>query len=131
MTDITVHAIPQITTILRDARRNLGLTQTELAKRTGLPRSWINRFEQGQIADPSMQRILTIANDLGVKVNFGFIPKNSPSRSATLQTRTQSTQQAPLPSDEETAQALQAALRHGGNEIEDMFPFPTQQRTLR
>lgn len=50
---------------LRFFRTNLGLTQEELAKRTGTNRNTIANYEQGR-AEPSFQLLCALCRELGV-----------------------------------------------------------------
>ncbi|PLS25783.1 helix-turn-helix transcriptional regulator [Bifidobacterium imperatoris] len=70
--EISVHSIRQLATSLRDARRNAGITQTELSKLTGIPRPWINQLEQGQISNPGLQRIFTLCDALNISLSVTY-----------------------------------------------------------
>lgn len=74
MTDITIpiNSMKQLSTTLRDARHNAGLTQAELADMTNVSRPWINQLEQGRIANPSMQRILAICDALHMRITMTY-----------------------------------------------------------
>jgi len=50
---------------LKEVREFLGLTQSELARRTGLQPSAINHFEAGR-REPTMQNLVKLAEGLGV-----------------------------------------------------------------
>lgn len=71
-TTIQVRSIRQLAVSLRDARRMSGITQTELAERTGLSRPWISQLEQGRITNPGIQRIFAICDALGVNINLTY-----------------------------------------------------------
>ncbi|MDF7664421.1 helix-turn-helix transcriptional regulator [Bifidobacterium sp. ESL0763] len=61
-----IRSIPQLSVNLRDARKAKGLTQSQLAQRTRIPRSWLSRMENGKIEDPSTQKILALFRELGI-----------------------------------------------------------------
>lgn len=72
-TTIQVRSIRQLAVSLRDARRMSGITQTELAERTGLSRPWISQLEQGRITNPGIQRIFAICDALGVNISLTYM----------------------------------------------------------
>lgn len=72
-TTIQVRSIRQLAVSLRDARRAAGVTQTELAERTGLSRPWISQLEQGRITNPGIQRIFAICDALGVNISLAYM----------------------------------------------------------
>lgn len=51
---------------LRRARLELGLTQSELARRTGIPQPQISRYEYGQW--PSRETLLRLAAALKINI---------------------------------------------------------------
>lgn len=51
---------------IRDARTQHALTQAELARRAGLSRVTINRLENGLLADLGFEKVLAVANVLGL-----------------------------------------------------------------
>ena len=53
--------------VLRDRRKELGLTQKELAERIGRERTYINRVEQGE-TDLQLSSFIRIADALGIKL---------------------------------------------------------------
>lgn len=53
-------------------RKNKGLTQTELARRAGIPRTNITRFESGSY-NPSLEMMVRIAAALGMKVRIELV----------------------------------------------------------
>lgn len=55
--------------ILRDARRDARLTQSELAERLGVNKSYVSRVENG-ITSPSVAMFYRIANALGLRVEL-------------------------------------------------------------
>lgn len=54
-----------LTEMLRNRRKDLKITQQELADKVGVPRSYITRFELGN-SDIQLSNFLRIANALGV-----------------------------------------------------------------
>lgn len=55
-------------------RKMQGMTQTELAKRTGIPRSNITRFESGSY-NPSLELLVRIAAALGMNLQVQLTAK--------------------------------------------------------
>lgn len=55
--------------ILHSARKEAGITQTELAQRINLTKSYISKLERGHI-NPSAGLFFTIINALGMKVEI-------------------------------------------------------------
>lgn len=52
---------------IKGARKRMGLTQTELAKRSGVSRAFINAIEQGK-ANVSIKTIESLLNVLGMQI---------------------------------------------------------------
>ena len=55
-------------------RKLQGMTQAELAKRSGIPRSNITRFESGNY-NPSLEQLVRIATALGMTLQVQLIAK--------------------------------------------------------
>lgn len=55
---------------LRHYRQEAGLTQAQLAKRTGLNRQYINEMEQGPETE-QVRRLLRVLKALGVRITIG------------------------------------------------------------
>ena len=55
-------------------RKLQGMTQAELAKRAGIPRSNITRFESGNY-NPSLEQLVRIATALGMTLQVQLIAK--------------------------------------------------------
>jgi ribosome-binding protein aMBF1 (putative translation factor) len=55
--------------ILLDARKNVGLTQAELAERIGAEKGYISRIERGLIV-PSVSTLYRIVSAMGLKVEL-------------------------------------------------------------
>lgn len=53
------------------SRKEKGLTQAELARRAGIPRTNITRFESGDY-NPSLEMMVRIAAALGMKLQVGL-----------------------------------------------------------
>lgn len=53
-------------------RKSLGFTQAELARRAGVPRSNITRFESGSY-NPSLEMMVRIAAALGMKLQIDLV----------------------------------------------------------
>nr|WP_269202069.1 helix-turn-helix domain-containing protein [Bifidobacterium choloepi] len=50
--------------IVRDARKQEGLTQQQLADKIGADRTWINRLEKGLLMNPGMNRLFDVFETL-------------------------------------------------------------------
>ena len=66
---------PEMTIIqaIIDARRNSGLTQKELSKRTGIAQGDISKLENGN-ADPSLLTLKRLAEGMGMLLRIEFLP---------------------------------------------------------
>ena len=62
--------------LIREARLRAGLTQTELAARTGRERSVIARWEQGAVS-PSVDNLLAIVEACGYDLPLVLIPRDT------------------------------------------------------
>lgn len=56
-----------------DARRETGMTQKQLAEKTGISQSDIGKFESGS-GNPSIKTLRRLAAGLGMKVKIEFQP---------------------------------------------------------
>lgn len=56
-----------------DARKASGLTQKELAERTGIAQGDISKLENGN-ANPSIRTLQRLAAGMGMKLQVGFTP---------------------------------------------------------
>ena len=54
---------------LRDSRKNLGLTQLEVAGAAGVQRSWLARLEGGN-ENPTFAKLLAVASTLGLHIEL-------------------------------------------------------------
>ncbi|MCL2703250.1 MAG: helix-turn-helix domain-containing protein [Defluviitaleaceae bacterium] len=68
---------PEFTIIqaMIDARRNNGLTQTQLAAKTGIDQSDISRIESGE-ANPSLSTLKRLADGMDMRLKLVFLPKD-------------------------------------------------------
>lgn len=57
---------------LRTLRKNLGLTQAELAAKAQIPRTTISKIESGSY-NPTVQTLAAIAESLGRKLEVRFV----------------------------------------------------------
>ena len=55
--------------VIREARRDEKITQSELGKRIGANKSYISRIENGLI-DPSISTVLSIISALGLRIEI-------------------------------------------------------------
>lgn len=56
-----------------DARKSSGLTQKQLAQRTGIAQSDISKLENGN-ANPSLKTLQRLAEGMGMKLKISFQP---------------------------------------------------------
>ena len=56
-----------------DARRTSGLTQKQLAERTGIAQADISKLESGN-ANPSLKTLQRLAAGMGMRVKVEFLP---------------------------------------------------------
>lgn len=59
-----------------DARKASGLTQKDLAERTGIAQADISKLENGN-ANPSLRTLQRLADGMGMKLKLEFVPINS------------------------------------------------------
>lgn len=59
--------------ILRDARRRRGLTQTQLARRSATTQSYIGRVERGEV-DPSLATLQRLLHAMGYQITAAVEP---------------------------------------------------------
>ena len=58
---------------ISEARRNTGLTQTQLAAKTGIDQSDISRIESGD-ANPSLNTLKRLAAGMDMRLKLEFLP---------------------------------------------------------
>ena len=59
--------------VLRDRRKELGLTQKELAESIGRERTYINRIEKGE-TDMQLSSFIRLAEALKINLRLEFVP---------------------------------------------------------
>ncbi len=59
--------------LLRDARRRRGLTQTQLARRSATTQSYIGRIERGEV-DPSLSTLQRLLHAMGYRLMADLEP---------------------------------------------------------
>lgn len=59
-----------------DARKAAGLTQKDLAERTGIAQADISRLENGS-ANPSLRTLQRLAEGMGMRLKLEFVPANT------------------------------------------------------
>ncbi len=57
--------------LIREARKRAGLTQTELAQRLGKSQSEIGRWERGEVK-PSLETVRAVIHACGLEVTLGL-----------------------------------------------------------
>jgi transcriptional regulator with XRE-family HTH domain len=70
--------------LIREARLRAGLTQAELAQRTGRERSVIARWEQGSVS-PSVDNLLAVVHACGFELPLVLVPRDT-SQDVSLET---------------------------------------------
>jgi transcriptional regulator with XRE-family HTH domain len=106
-------AVTELSQAVRSRRADMGLTQTDLARLSGLSRATVNQLENGTIKDLSLTRTAKLLSTLGLSITISPArPKRlSPSSKPHMPALAQAAQSAsvsysrPLPPD-----ALEAAL---------------------
>lgn len=58
-----------------DARKSSGLTQKQLAEKTGIAQADISKLETGN-ANPSLRTLQRLAAGMGMKMKIEFLPAN-------------------------------------------------------
>lgn len=66
----------EIISTLIKARKNLGISQSELAKTIGTDQARISRLEKGTL-NPTIDFLKRIAEGLGQELHISFIPKKA------------------------------------------------------
>lgn len=59
-----------------DARKASGLTQKDLAEKTGIAQGDISKLENGS-ANPSLRTLQRLADGMGMKLKLEFVPANA------------------------------------------------------
>lgn len=60
---------------MMDARKSAGLTQKQLAEKTGIAQGDISKLESGN-ANPSLKTLQRLASAMGMKLKVEFLPMN-------------------------------------------------------
>ena len=60
-----------------DARKTTGMTQKQLAEKTGITQADISRLENGS-ANPSLKTLQRLAEGMGMKLKLEFLPAARP-----------------------------------------------------
>ncbi|GAB3429083.1 helix-turn-helix domain-containing protein [Actinophytocola sediminis] len=128
----------QFTSLLRQLRRDAGLTQEILAERTGLAVRTIRRLESGESANPQLDTVRVLADGLGLKpgeratllaVADGQPPPPPPPPAEVTERRQESARERLLAdAADDLAHAVQAGLRREEElrRIQDPFPLPVR-----
>ncbi|HEY7933333.1 MAG TPA: helix-turn-helix transcriptional regulator [Solirubrobacteraceae bacterium] len=66
-----IRSIRDLAAAIRGRRRELGLTQADLAMRAGVSRKWVYEFEAGKPA-AELQLILRVMDALGLALDVGY-----------------------------------------------------------
>lgn len=59
-----------------DARKTSGLTQKDLAEKTGIAQGDISKLENGS-ANPSLRTLQRLADGMGMKLKLEFVPSTA------------------------------------------------------
>lgn len=77
-----VTSLERLGAVVRERRKELGLTQSELAERAGVTRQWLSRLEQGKDG-ASVQRLLLLCDELELVVDLRkAAPVSTPQQAA-------------------------------------------------
>ncbi|WP_156250851.1 helix-turn-helix domain-containing protein [Pseudactinotalea terrae] len=63
-----VRTMADVGAVVRDARERAGLTQAELARRSGVSREWLVAVEAGR-TPAALPRVLDVFEELGLTLN--------------------------------------------------------------
>lgn len=66
----------EIVNVIRQTRKKLKLTQTELARRTGIDQGDISKLEHGT-RNPSLKLLKRLAQGLDMDLKIVFVPRNT------------------------------------------------------
>lgn len=73
----TSHILSSIGTLIRDARKQKELSQTDLGKRTNLNQKTISALENGS-EGVEVRTLLKVFGELGIKINFALLGQDEP-----------------------------------------------------
>jgi transcriptional regulator with XRE-family HTH domain len=91
--------------LLREARLRAGLTQSELAERSGTARSQISRYERGDVL-PSLETLRRLVRACGLELGFRLFEADREEHDAALIAQT-----LVLTPEERVERAVRAARR--------------------
>jgi DNA-binding XRE family transcriptional regulator len=66
----TINSTRDLAVLVRGRRRELGLSQAELARRAGVSRQWVGAFEGGR-PGAEMRLVIGLLNALGLRLQVG------------------------------------------------------------
>lgn len=75
-----IRSIRDLAAVMRGRRKDLGMTQVELARRAGVSRKWINEFERGK-PRAEFGLLLRTLDELGLALQLGArsqLPRSAP-----------------------------------------------------
>lgn len=55
---------------IREKRNEIGISQTELAKKIGMDKTTVSKYESGAIKNPKISTIILMANIFGCSVSY-------------------------------------------------------------
>lgn len=65
-----MQTLPELGQAISEQRKSLGMKQSEVARRSGLTRESLSRFERGQLPEFGSRKLLAILAVLGLELNF-------------------------------------------------------------
>ncbi len=65
-----MRTLPELGEAVAAKRKALKMSQTEVAKRTGLTRETLVRFERGQLSEFGSRKLLAVLAVLGLEISF-------------------------------------------------------------
>ncbi len=65
-----MQTLPELGEAVAAKRKALKMSQTEVAKRTGLTRETLVRFERGQLSEFGSRKLLAVLAVLGLEISF-------------------------------------------------------------
>ena len=65
-----MRTLPELGEAVAAKRKTLGLSQSEVANRTGLTRETLVRFERGQLSEFGSRKLLAVLAVLGLEISF-------------------------------------------------------------
>jgi transcriptional regulator with XRE-family HTH domain len=76
--EATMPDLIELGALIKEARRQRGLTQTELAKRSGVSRARLEALENARITGIGFKQLLRIINSLGLDLRITELNKGRP-----------------------------------------------------